>query len=322
MSGLTHHTKRVDGVKWHWVEAGDGEPVILLHGIPESWQCWKHQIPTLATQFRVLAFDLKGYGQSDKRDGDYTGANVARELVAVLDSLGIDGFRLAGHDWGSIIGDHVCGHVPERVQRYMRCSISLHEYDVRNSLHHQWNATNPEDCARLMTRPGAYVRVWFESSCGPGTRPGGDEIEEIVTEFSYPGTAQAVPRYFRDLRKNEPVDYARFTFPVVQVFGARDPRQPIEYFRGLEEHLPGLEAVMMLDAGHFVTRERPKEMTQALMFFFNSMLAPGLPLFDLSREHGLPVRPVAPREAWGVNSFDLGKTKGGPARRGRRPKSR
>ena len=114
MSGLTHRTKRVDGTKWHWVEAGDGEPVVLLHGIPESWQCWKHQIPALATQFRVLAFDLKGYGQSDKKESDYTGTNVARELIAVLDSLGVDRFRLAGHDWGSIIGDHVCDHIPDR----------------------------------------------------------------------------------------------------------------------------------------------------------------------------------------------------------------
>lgn len=321
MSGLAHRTRRVDGVKWHWVEAGDGEPVVLLHGIPESWQCWKHQIPTLATQFRVFAFDLKGYGQSDKREGDYSGANVARELIAVLDSLGVDRFRLAGHDWGSIIGDHVCDHVPERIQRYMRCSISLHEYDVRNSLHHQWNSKNPEDCGKLMAKPGAYVRVWFESSCGAETQLGDDEIEEIVAEFSNPGTAQAVPCYFRDLQKNKPVDYSKFTFPVVQVFGAHDPRQPIEYFQGLENHIPGLEAVMMMDSGHFMTRERPKEMTQALMFFFNSMLAPGVPLFDLSREHGLPVRPVKPRAAWGVNSFDLKKPKGKTGQRGKRSKS-
>ena len=56
------------------------------------------------------------------------------------------------------------------------------------------------------------------------------------------------------------------------------------------------------------------------MFFFNSMLAPGVPLFDLSREHGLPVRPVRPRAAWGVNSFDPKKAKGGAARRGGRSK--
>ena len=82
MSGHIHRTKRVDGVKWHWVEAGDGEPVVLLHGIPESWQCWKHQIPTLASQFRVLAFDLKGYGQSDNLVQQ--GAQESREPLQQL----------------------------------------------------------------------------------------------------------------------------------------------------------------------------------------------------------------------------------------------
>ena len=89
MDALTHHIAEADGVSWHWVEAGDGDPVVLLHGIPESWGCWKHQIPTLSQSFRVLAFDLKGYGQSDKRDGDYTVTNVARELIALLDSIGV-----------------------------------------------------------------------------------------------------------------------------------------------------------------------------------------------------------------------------------------
>ena len=159
--------------------------------------------------------------------------------------------------------------------------------------------------------------MWFESSCGPNTQLSDEEIEEIAVEFSNSGTAEAVPRYFRDLQKNTAVDYSRFTFPVITVFGAYDPRQPIEYFRGVEDHIPGLEAVLMMDSGHFMTRERPSEMTQALMWFFNSMLAPGVPLFELSREHGLPVRPAKPRASWGVNSFDFKKSKAKASRRGK-----
>ena len=65
MSMPVHRYETAEGVRWHWAEMGDGDPVVLLHGIPESWMCWKHQMPTLATQFRVLAFDLKGYGRSE-----------------------------------------------------------------------------------------------------------------------------------------------------------------------------------------------------------------------------------------------------------------
>lgn len=301
---LTHRTETVDDITWHWVEAGDGDPVVLLHGIPESWSCWKHQIPVLATQFKVYAFDMKGYGLSDKAEGDYTMNNVAAELIRCLDHLGIDRLRLAGHDWGVAISDHVVDQIPDRVERYMRCCLSLHEYDPRNSLHHIWNSHNPEAATRLMQKAEAYVRVWFESSCKPELLPDEEEIAEIVAEFAHPGIAEAVPRYFRDIQKTTAVDYSKFTMPIVQVHGEHDPRQPVDYCRGMEEHLPGLEAVLVLDSGHFVTRERPREMNQALMWFFNSMLGSGLPLFERSRHYGLPTRPVNPLpESWGVNSF-------------------
>lgn len=302
--GLIHRTETVDDIAWHWVEAGDGDPVVLLHGIPESWSCWKHQIPALATQFKVYAFDLKGYGLSDKTEGDYSMNNVAAELIRCLDHLGVDRFRLAGHDWGVAISDHVVDQIPDRVERYMRCCLSLHEYDPRNSLHHIWNARNPEAATRLMQKAEAYVRVWFESSCKPELLPDEAEIAEIVAEFAHAGIAEAVPRYFRDIPKTTAVDYSKFTMPIVQVHGEHDPRQPVDYCRGMEEHLPGLEAVLVLDSGHFVTRERPREMNQALMWFFNSMLGSGLPLFERSRHYGLPTRPVNPLpESWGVNSF-------------------
>ncbi|GIX28249.1 MAG: hypothetical protein KatS3mg123_2130 [Burkholderiales bacterium] len=204
-----------------------------------------------------------------------------------------------------MVGDHVCDQAPERVERYIRCCLSLHRYDPRNALHHHWNALNPEAAARLMGNADAYVRVWFDSSCKPETRPGEEELREIVAKFSHPGVAEAVPRYFRDIRKSSPVDYAKFTMPVLYVHGEHDPRQPMEYAQGMEEHVPGLKAVLVLDCGHFVTRERPAEMANAMMWFYHSMLAPGVPLFDRSRHYGLPTRPARPVEGWGVNPLRL-----------------
>ena len=66
----------------------------------------------------------------------------------------------------------------------------------------------------------------------------------IIDEFSYPGIAESVPRYFRDTRKSVPVDYSKFTMPILYIHGEHDPRQPIEYARGMEEHLPGLQAIL------------------------------------------------------------------------------
>lgn len=300
-SEFKHHTATVKGLDWHWVEMGEGPAVVLLHGIPESWRCWKYQMPVLAKQFRVIAPDMKGYGQSDKKEGDFTGRQVARDTLDLLDEIGVGDFHVAGHDWGVMVADNICHQVPERVTRYVRCSLSLHRYDPRNSLHHHWNGTNPEKATGLMSNADAYVRVWFDTSCKPETRPSEEDLKEIIAEFSHPGVAEAVPRYFRDVRKSEPVDYSRFTMPVLYVHGEHDPRQPIDYARGMEDHVPGLEAVLVLDAGHFVTYERPQELANAMMWFFHSMLAPGLPIFERSRHYGLPTRPVKERESWGVN---------------------
>ena len=301
---ITTKSSTVNGIKWHWAEAGDGDPVILLHGIPESWKCWKHQIPKLATQFKVYAIDLKGYGLSDKKEGDYSMNNVASEILDLLDHLKISSFRLAGHDWGVAISDNIIDQAPERVERYIRCCLSLHAYDPRNSLHHQWNSENPDLAARLMNKPDAYVRVWFESSCKPDLIPNEKEIKEIVDDFSHQGTGDAVPRYFRDIPKNKPVDLSKFTMPILYIHGEHDPRQPIEYCHGMEDHLPGLQAILVLDSGHFITRERPKQTTDAMMWFFNSMLGSGLKIFDRSKELGLPTKPTKlPLKSFGVNSI-------------------
>ena len=300
---ITTKSSTVNGIKWHWAEAGDGDPVILLHGIPESWKCWKHQIPKLATQFKVYAIDLKGYGLSDKKEGDFSMNNVASEILDLLDHLKISSFRLAGHDWGVAISDNIIDQAPERVERYIRCCLSLHAYDPRNSLHHQWNSENPDLAAKLMNKPEAYVRVWFESSCKPDLIPDEKEIKEIVDDFSHQGTGDAVPRYFRDIPKNKPVDLSKFTMPILYIHGEHDPRQPIEYCVGMEDHLPGLQAILVLDSGHFITRERPKQTTDAMMWFFNSMLGSGLKIFDRSKELGLPTKPTKlPLKSFGVNS--------------------
>jgi hypothetical protein len=83
-------------VRWHLVEAGDpsAPTVAFLHGVPDSWWQWHYAIESLASQYHCLAIDLKGYGQSDKRTGDYRQAGVASQLLSLLDTLGVDEFAL------------------------------------------------------------------------------------------------------------------------------------------------------------------------------------------------------------------------------------
>ena len=115
LQGVSHHDVSANGIRFHYAEAGAGEPLVLLHGWPQHWWMWRHQIPSLAERFRVIAPDLRGHGWSDKPHSSYRKAELADDVVALLDALGLDRVRLAGHDWGAVTGLLVAAGHPERI---------------------------------------------------------------------------------------------------------------------------------------------------------------------------------------------------------------
>jgi haloacetate dehalogenase len=101
MNEVRHHTIRANGIRHHYAEAGEGAPIILLHGFPETSYAWRHQIPVLAKTYRVIAPDLRGYGETEKPASGYdkrTMASDVRELMRVLD---LPRIALVGHDRGA-----------------------------------------------------------------------------------------------------------------------------------------------------------------------------------------------------------------------------
>jgi len=87
VAGVTHRYVNAGGVTLHVAEAGEGPPLLLLHGWPQHWWCWRHLIPRLAPQYRILAPDLRGWGFSDAPPGDYAKATLAADIVALLDAM-------------------------------------------------------------------------------------------------------------------------------------------------------------------------------------------------------------------------------------------
>jgi pimeloyl-ACP methyl ester carboxylesterase len=162
-SKLQHHFVEAAGLKWHYVEIGQGEAVILLHGIPESWYCWRYQFEPLAEHFRVIAPDLKGYGQSDKRDGDYSQENAARELSALFEAIGFERYYLVGHDWGAAIGKEIAALNPDRVIKYCHMSTPTLRYDPKMAPHHLEYAKNPAAAVEKIKDAEGYIRWWWET---------------------------------------------------------------------------------------------------------------------------------------------------------------
>ena len=165
-------------VTFHYVEAGDRwrECVVFLHGFMDTWRLWRQQLASFAADYHLLAFDLKGTGQSSmpyphglfpemhEPGGDYTLTMQAEEIVTALEQLGVRRFTLVTLDLGTIIGDILAGHYTERIQRYLRCQQPLVGH-FRASIPQGRLLRSPRGArcltAMLEAAPGALLRVLY-----------------------------------------------------------------------------------------------------------------------------------------------------------------
>jgi pimeloyl-ACP methyl ester carboxylesterase len=115
-----------DGVELAVLDEGEGQPVLLLHGFPDSSQGWRHQVPALVEAgLRVIAPDLRGFGASDKPDKveEYAIGRSVADMVALLDETGVERAHLVGHDWGAGLAWSLAAFAPARVQRLVVLSV-------------------------------------------------------------------------------------------------------------------------------------------------------------------------------------------------------
>ena len=130
---FTHHFVDAPGdydtVEWHYVSCGKGKPIVFLHGIPDSWFMWYHQMAALSDQYHCIAIDLKGYGQSSKEVGDYRHEGASEQLSAMLNQIGIDKFFLCAHDRGTVQGDFIVANHPESILGYGRAEQHLYHFN-------------------------------------------------------------------------------------------------------------------------------------------------------------------------------------------------
>lgn len=130
MDTIRHTTVQTNGIKLHVAAAGPvtGPPVLLLHGFPELWYSWRHQIVFLSSAgYRVIAPDLRGYGDSDAPPSSesYTTLHIVGDLVGLLDELGIEKVLLVGHDWGALIAWYFCLFRPDKIKASVILSVQF-----------------------------------------------------------------------------------------------------------------------------------------------------------------------------------------------------
>lgn len=151
MEKIQHKTVSVNGIKMHVAEIGEGPAVLFVHGFPELWYSWRHQMLYLSSKgYRAIAPDLRGYGESEipSETSSYTVFHIVGDLVALLDVLDLEKVFLVGHDWGAIIAWYFCLFRPDRIKALVNLSV---EFRPRNPLR------KPVDTLREMLGDDYYM---------------------------------------------------------------------------------------------------------------------------------------------------------------------
>jgi pimeloyl-ACP methyl ester carboxylesterase len=270
VDGVEHRWVRARGLDFHVAEAGSGDDVVLcLHGWPQHWYEWRHLMPALADRHRVLALDLRGFGWSDAPRDGYEKENLADDVLAVLDALGIERVKLVGHDWGGWIGFLLCLKAPERFERYLALNI-LTPWPPRGRtlsqlwrFWYQWMILSPGIGYRLH-RSGRFVpRVLVGAST---VRDVWDDptLHAFADNLAESKRAHAAVQMYRvfNLRETWPIlrgryEHQRLTVPTRMLFGTDDAALRPELLAGYERHADDMAVELVPDCGHFIADERP-----------------------------------------------------------------
>ena len=114
---VKHGRALVNGVRLHYMTAGQGEPLFLLHGVPKTSYHWRHVIPLLTPHYTVIAPDLRGLGDSEHPQSGFDMANMAKDIADLATHLGYEKFNIAGEDWGASTAYQVAAQWPDRVKK-------------------------------------------------------------------------------------------------------------------------------------------------------------------------------------------------------------
>ncbi len=266
---VEHHWAKNGEVKLHYVTLGTGEPVLFLHGFPDIWYSFRHQMSALAPDYRVAAMDLRGYNQSDKPEGvdNYEMPLILGDVAAVIDAMGVEQVTLVGHDWGGGIAWRFAMQRPEKVKRLV----------ILNLTHPKGYAAvvaNPTDAQKQNTE---YARRFSQSP------PDGSPVPDRILAIGDRMGAEVGAHYREALGRSSydgMVNYYRANYGQVADGGAEAPNlpMPVLQFHGLKDTAvdkDGLKntwnwidkdytLVTIPSAGHFVQWEAAEMVSSTL----------------------------------------------------------
>lgn len=288
--GWHHRKATVNGVRLHYVEAGQGPLVVLLHGFPEFWYAWRHQIPALtAAGFRVIALDQRGYNTSAKPAGvaAYRLERLVDDVVGIIHAAGEDHAVIVGHDWGGAIAWSLAMRHPETVHRLIVLNGPhprrvFEEFRTAAQLRKSWYIFFfqlpwlPE----WLLRRGNYRALDIVLSRDP-VRAGAFTAADIAayrTALAQPGALTAAINYYRALFRRNLFDLyreqRRIDCPTLLIWGEQDRYLGLRFTENLERWVSALTVARIPGASHWVQADAPERVNALLLDFLRPVAGP------------------------------------------------
>lgn len=289
-----HKLIPANGARFHVAETGEGPLVLLLHGFPQFWYCWRHVMPAVADAgFRVAAMDLRGYGASDKPPRGYDTYTATADAAAVIRSLGESEAVVVGQGLGAWIawcmpslqpgiarGVGALSMAHPRVMR--RASFTVSKQSAASA--YLMELQRPFVPERTMERDYSYVAKILRAWASPyGEWPSAADEERYGAAMAMPFVAHSAAEYYRwigrtQLRPDGPMFNRRIRHPievpVLQVQGTEDGVVIAEATDGSQAYAGGsYRKVMIEGAGHFLAEESPDRVNAALVAWLTGPVA-------------------------------------------------
>jgi pimeloyl-ACP methyl ester carboxylesterase len=265
-----------DGVGLEVLDEGSGPAVLLLHGFPDSSRLWRNQVPVLVSAgFRVVAPDLRGFGESDAPAAveDYALPRIVADVVAVLDALEVERAHVVGHDWGAAVAWLVAAFVPDRVDRLVAMSVghpaSLRERTIEQREKAWYQLLFQFDVAEeLLTRDDwRLFRDWVR---------GDGDMERAIADLSRPGRLTAGLNWYRanlhpQLEAEGRPPLPPIAAPTLGIWSTGDNYLTEDRMIGSAEQVTGpWRYERVEDASHWLQLDQPERVNALLLEFLAS----------------------------------------------------
>jgi pimeloyl-ACP methyl ester carboxylesterase len=272
---IVSHTAKIDNVQLHYLTAGRGPTVILLHGYAETSRMWRPIIPLLAERFTVIAPDLPGIGDSGIPANGLDMKTSAMRIHELVRSLGVERARVVGHDIGLMVAYAYAAQFPNETEKLAVMDAFLPGvpgweaiYNNPNIWHFRFHGEYPE--ALVKGRERTYFEYFWNVFAADKTRSIPEADRKIYTEaYAKPGRMRAAWAYFAswpELAKDfAQLSQTKLTMPVLSIGGEKSLGNQLA--QQMKLVADNVTVVVLPNTGHWILEERPKETTEALVKF-------------------------------------------------------